>query len=504
MLPYQLPSCVQFVYADMNQAELDRLPDRVVPGPEHMPAAALTAHYVKDLVPRGGQLPRAGPHLRLQAARSPRGGCRPMQGEPRVNPLHRGAGQFPTIGRAALFGTFLDGPRPGGAGHPHSAIGRLAKSGEDLDALGGRPPRGVDVFVAFSVAGGTGGGIFYDYLHLIGDMFRQTAAAGEDLPAGADAVGVRARPGRRRAAELNAGRALLDLFRLVDQQNGADARARAAQQPATAAGRPRGGGVSTTRRTADSAAPGARADRVPVLPARGRDPRGHAPVDRLAGDVAGRAPRCRRTTRGPGSCTSRSRTASSTRRRTGRLAAGNGIGNRGVSTALVASLTVPVDELAGHRRRPAAAHAIEQLSEPDRQRWRSNRADMEDFLVKSGIHPVLLRQPQIDFTEPQPAHGAREVTAALNDRREAMRVGIDSLRTSSAGTSRSSSAASTRTAPPASCSAGWTSSACSGSSFGHPELTDEADEGGRRRAAAPQAGRAGGAGRVRRGAAAGA
>ncbi len=38
MLPYQLPSCIQFVYADMNQAELDRLPRRVVSGPEHVPA----------------------------------------------------------------------------------------------------------------------------------------------------------------------------------------------------------------------------------------------------------------------------------------------------------------------------------------------------------------------------------------------------------------------------------------------------------------------------------
>ena len=37
MLPYQLPSCIQFVYADMNQAELDRLPHRVVPGAEHEP-----------------------------------------------------------------------------------------------------------------------------------------------------------------------------------------------------------------------------------------------------------------------------------------------------------------------------------------------------------------------------------------------------------------------------------------------------------------------------------
>ena len=28
---------------------------------------------------------------------------------------------------------------------------------------------GIDVFLAFSVVGGTGAGIFYDYLHLISD-----------------------------------------------------------------------------------------------------------------------------------------------------------------------------------------------------------------------------------------------------------------------------------------------------------------------------------------------
>src|SRR6516165_12176593 len=51
MLPYQLPSCVQFVYADMNQAELDRLEASVVRTPEHIPAVPFTAQYVTGLVP---------------------------------------------------------------------------------------------------------------------------------------------------------------------------------------------------------------------------------------------------------------------------------------------------------------------------------------------------------------------------------------------------------------------------------------------------------------------
>src|ERR1700761_2245967 len=67
MLPYQLPSCVQFVYADMNQAELDRLPRRVVSGPDHIAASALTARYVNGLVPEVASYPDLARNLRLEA-----------------------------------------------------------------------------------------------------------------------------------------------------------------------------------------------------------------------------------------------------------------------------------------------------------------------------------------------------------------------------------------------------------------------------------------------------
>src|SRR5512142_1262295 len=109
MLPYQLPACVQFVYADMNQADLDRMPQRVVPGTQHVPAARQTAHYVRELVPLVDSYPELARNLRLEAPRVVAPWLPPEEGEPRVNPLYRGAGQFPTIGRAALFGTFLHG-----------------------------------------------------------------------------------------------------------------------------------------------------------------------------------------------------------------------------------------------------------------------------------------------------------------------------------------------------------------------------------------------------------
>ena len=97
-----------------------------------------------------------------------------------------------------------------------------------------------------------------------------------------------------------------------------------------------------------------------------------------------------------------------------------------MSTALVASLTVPVDELAGIVGSRLLRDAIEQLSAPT-ARWSPTAADMEEFLIKAGVHPVLRRHGS-DFAEPEPATRRQEVTAALNDRRESMRVGIDSLR----------------------------------------------------------------------------
>src|SRR3954453_6450905 len=53
MLPYQLPSCLQFVYADLSTNELQRVRREVVPGREHDQAALKTMHLITDLVPAG-------------------------------------------------------------------------------------------------------------------------------------------------------------------------------------------------------------------------------------------------------------------------------------------------------------------------------------------------------------------------------------------------------------------------------------------------------------------
>src|SRR5260370_23510292 len=52
LLPFQLPSFLQFVYADLNEAELLRAKRKVVPTEEHLLAASCTDHFVHKLVPR--------------------------------------------------------------------------------------------------------------------------------------------------------------------------------------------------------------------------------------------------------------------------------------------------------------------------------------------------------------------------------------------------------------------------------------------------------------------
>ncbi|WP_322769968.1 tubulin-like doman-containing protein, partial [Frankia sp. Cr1] len=160
--------------------------------------------------------------LRTNARKFIRGWLPPPAGEPRVAPLVRGAGQLPTVGRAALFETFRNGLEP--AQQPIArAIGMIGNSGDELSRLGGRFGQTCDVFVAFSVAGGTGAGIFYDYLYLIGEAFQRTDYRAQIYPLVLMPSAFEEGMGGGRRARLNAGRALLDLFRLVDDQNGSTA-----------------------------------------------------------------------------------------------------------------------------------------------------------------------------------------------------------------------------------------------------------------------------------------
>ncbi|GAA1254730.1 hypothetical protein GCM10009677_00610 [Sphaerisporangium rubeum] len=423
LLPYQLPSCLQFVYADLNEAELLRLRTRVVPSPEHASAAERTMHLVTDLVPRFDTYPEVARSLRMNAKSMVSAWLPPSAGEPRVAPLVRGAGQLPTVGRAALFETLRHGLRPALA-PLSSAVGRISTSGGELAQLGGRLRASCDVFVAFSVAGGTGAGIFYDYLHLVGHALEQAGLRAQIHPLVLMPSAFDEGLGGGRRATLNAGRSLLDLFRLVDDQNGHAAGTELSNTGVTGdlyVRYPVEGEIRLRASTVQTAflfsrTPGV--DRedlhrsvvslVMSLVGTDVDQQGGADFGRgfdrvyqsFADDFINRG--VERETM-----------------------AVSGIGNRGVSTSLVASMTVPVDDLADLVASRVLARAVSELAVPPPGRAESNRDALEAMFGATNIGPLLHRAP-LPFTEPPPADGAAGVYRVLATRVRGME---DNLRT---------------------------------------------------------------------------
>ena len=219
-LAYELPACFQFVYADLDEREAHELRRQSAPPGDHARAVSRTARVATNLVPVQRSYPEVSQSLRIAAGPEVRDWLPPADGEPNIAPLTLGAGQLPTIARAALFETMATSGGVEVAQRPiKGAINALATSADELAALGGARTNACDVFVVFSVAGGTGTGLFYDYLHLIADAFR---GSGIEILIHPLVVMPSAFPpgqGGGRPALLNAGRGLLDLARLVDDQN---------------------------------------------------------------------------------------------------------------------------------------------------------------------------------------------------------------------------------------------------------------------------------------------
>lgn len=218
-LPYQLPSCFQFVYADLDEREVHELRAQSAPLGDHERAISRTAHIATNLVPVHRNYPDVAQSLRIRAEGEVRGWLPLTSGEPRIAPLSVGAGQLPTVARACLFETIASAGIEVAQRPIVDAIHRLGTCGEELAALGGVSAKTCEVFVAFSVAGGTGTGIFYDYLHLIADAFRTSGIAIQIYPLVVMPSAFPVGAGGGKPAMLNAGRGLLDLFRLVDDQN---------------------------------------------------------------------------------------------------------------------------------------------------------------------------------------------------------------------------------------------------------------------------------------------
>ena len=219
-LSYELPSCFQFLYLDIDENDLGRLRDQVA---GHEQAVARTMRTASKLLPSHRSYAQVAQFLHLKAEEEVREWLPPAEGEPKVAPLSNGAGQLPTVGRACLFARIAEAGLGAAQDPVTEAIERLRNCSTDLAALGGLNSGVCDVFVAFSVAGGTGNGMFYDYIHLVADAFRNTGIAIQIYPLVVMPSFFPEGAGGGRNAMLNAGRGLLDLSRLIDDQNMRDA-----------------------------------------------------------------------------------------------------------------------------------------------------------------------------------------------------------------------------------------------------------------------------------------
>ncbi|MFF1609736.1 tubulin-like doman-containing protein [Amycolatopsis sp. NPDC058278] len=422
MLGYQLPGCLQFVYADLAEDEFGHVENRVVPDRIHLPAAERTYTMVRELVPPYDTYPEVARSLRLSAASVVESWLPPAEHEPRVGPLSKGAGQLPTIGRAALFETFRTGLAPAKSSL-HKAIGQINNSGGQLSRLGGKLRDSIDVFVAFSVAGGTGSGLFFDYLHLIGDALAEQKYKARIYPLVLMPSAFEDGLGGGRAAELNAACSLLDLFRLVDDQNSqvaGTALDRHGINGSLAVRYPGGNEIRLRASTVQTAF------LFSLTAGMHRDDLHRSVVSLLLSLIGTDLPTdpdgVQYLDRNFQSFADSFINSSSERG----ISAPTGIGKRGVSTSAVASMTVPAEDLADIISSKLLADAIEEMSTPSGMAGENNRELITRMFQDANIDPLLNRAP-LPINSPPAVDGGEEILAMLNTRRRTMESSIHAL-----------------------------------------------------------------------------
>ena len=221
---HELPRFIQTVYIDFAESDLSATETSLHPDPKIVSATATFIHAL----PKFSASNQITNQLRTVEDEITRPWLPPRVGdwgtEPTFAPLAVGAGQYPTIGRAALFAMLSDRGTEGLLGQFDVALGRITSSKGDLERYNpdGQVSDKVIILVGGSLSGGTGGGTMYDIIQLI--TYRATQRLGADvtvvplvaLPRNFDSVLGEA---KRRSSRLNAARGLADLGALIDVQN---------------------------------------------------------------------------------------------------------------------------------------------------------------------------------------------------------------------------------------------------------------------------------------------
>jgi hypothetical protein len=410
--PFQLPECLQFVYADFSEAQLAQLPHMSVRGTEQA-AYRRTSRAIHDLLPAGFDASTEVTRmLRINMHEEIAGWLPPMAGQPRVAPLNKGAGQLPTVGRASLFASLQQGLEPVRR-QLREAIGAIAACAGDLREVGGGRIRGCDVFVAFSVAGGTGAGIYYDFLHLIGEEFRQSRVPGVKIyPLVVMPSAFPPEQGGGREAELNASRALVDLSRLVDDQNVPRESDDGKESGRLGVSYPHHGRVTLRPATVQTGVLFSRTAGIrPEDLRRSITSLVMSLIGTELGDESGNG-------RGGDFQSFAEVFVNKSDKRS--TPARNGIGYRGMSTSLAASLTVPVDDLAEIVSGRLLAAAVGGMVEAARKQSEYRIEQVHEMFVNAAIGPLWTREPhEVPVPDPVPK-GVRDITQALRDRLQDM------------------------------------------------------------------------------------
>ncbi|MBT2899708.1 tubulin-like doman-containing protein [Streptomyces sp. McG3] len=415
LAPYQLPDCLQFVYADFSESDLQRLPQFNVDSSLRA-AYARTSRATHNLLPNFDSSPEVTQMLRASLREEVAGWLPSRDGEPRVTPLHNGAGQLPTVGRAALFATLRHSLQP--VLEPLlQAIDAIAKSAGELSELGGGRVTGCDVFVAFSVAGGTGAGIFLDYLHLINQAFKMRRFNGVKIyPLVVMPSSFPASTGGGREAELNAARSLVDLFRLVDGQNAPTAGAEIGDLDQETGLGIRYPGITPVRL------------RTGILPTAFLfSPTAGIRQDDLRRSIVSLVMSLIGTELGDSRAQGRAMAgdddfqtfaASFINRGVQRSALSpTGIGRQGVSTSLVASMTAPMDQLADLVAGRLLRVAVTELVERPRNPAKDDTVPLVRQLFADSQLEELWERKQLPVEDPQPLpRGGKAIEEALNNR----------------------------------------------------------------------------------------
>ncbi|MGW7463631.1 tubulin-like doman-containing protein [Streptomyces xantholiticus] len=411
-LPFQLPDCLQFVYADFSESELDRLQPAGLKAGETA-AHARTSRIIHDLLPTDyDSSPEVARMLRVALHDETHDWLPPQERQPRVAPLHTGAGQLPTVGRAALFATLRSGLEPV-LRQLREAIGAISASQGDLREMGGGQIRGCDVFVAFSVAGGTGAGIFYDFIHLIGHEFRRSKVKGVKIyPLVVMPSAFPPEAGGGREAELNSSRALVDLSRLVDDQNVPSARSDfgdVEEHGSLGVRYPGEGMVALRPSTVQTAFLFSRTAGIEPEDLRRSIT---AMVMSLIGTELGDDNGQGRTEGDYQSFAASFVNKSVERSKPSR----SGIGHRSMSTSLAASLTVPVDDLAEIVAGRLLAQAVRAMDEEARKPADDGTERVRDMFDRSAVGRLWTREAPV-VTPPDPLpKGTKAIMQALRNR----------------------------------------------------------------------------------------